>query len=157
LTHSSADRSNELLIIRIKPVDVGPELSLGRSFPSIAFHFHRILPVVLSSSNSDPVVIGRTSRSFPHSKPDVRLSPHPAFQIEPGYSQRADQTRCLCVSGTHQGIRVTRPSTFLPFPCEVCWLWFRGNGGHSVYHTSRCRKALSWRTFTLSGPLQTGL
>jgi hypothetical protein len=28
-----------------------------------------------------PVVIGRTSRSFPHSKPDVRLSPHPAFQV----------------------------------------------------------------------------
>jgi hypothetical protein len=27
------------------------------------------------------VVIGRTSRSFPHSKPDVRLSPHPAFQV----------------------------------------------------------------------------
>jgi hypothetical protein len=95
-------------------------------------------------------VIGRTSRSFPHSKPDVRLSPHPAFQIEPGYSRRADPTS---VSGTHQGSRLTRPSSSA-FPCKVCGLWFRGNGGHSVHHASRCRKALSWRTFTLSVPLQ---
>src|SRR3954469_7263496 len=54
LTHSSPDRSNELLILRIKPVDVGPELSLGRTFRAIGFHCHRILPVVLSSSDSDP-------------------------------------------------------------------------------------------------------
>src|SRR5258708_24126322 len=62
------------------------------------------------------VVMGRTSRSFPHSKPEVRLSPHPASQKPPRYSRRADQTRCLCVSGTHQGIRFTRPSTVLHFP-----------------------------------------
>src|SRR5262245_42911374 len=54
LTHSSPDRSKELLIPRIKLVDVGPELSLGRKFPAIGFHCHRILPVVLSSSASNP-------------------------------------------------------------------------------------------------------
>src|SRR5262249_19520839 len=46
LAYSSPDRSNELLILRIKPVDVGPELSLGRRFPSIASCCHRILPAV---------------------------------------------------------------------------------------------------------------
>src|SRR5436305_2090713 len=55
LTHSSPDRSKELLILRIKPVDVGPELSLRRRLLAIGFHCHRILPVVLSSSDSDPV------------------------------------------------------------------------------------------------------
>src|SRR5262245_40651625 len=54
LTYSGPDRSNELLIFWIKPVDVGPELSLGRRFPSIAFHCHCILKVVLNSSESDP-------------------------------------------------------------------------------------------------------
>src|SRR5258708_23157360 len=52
LTYSSPDRSNERLILRIKPVDEGPELGLRRKFPAIGFHCHRILPVVLSSSVS---------------------------------------------------------------------------------------------------------
>src|SRR5262249_27275857 len=54
LTHSSPDRSKELLILRIKLVDVGPELSLGRKFLCIGVHCHRIVPVVLSSSASNP-------------------------------------------------------------------------------------------------------
>jgi hypothetical protein len=43
------------------------------------------------------------------------------------------------------------------FPCEVCWLLFGGNGGQSLHHTLRYVVAAPWRTFTLSGPLQTGL
>ena len=62
------------------------------------------------------VVIGRTSRSFPHSKPDVRLSPHPAFRSQPRYSRRAGQTRCLYVPGAHQGSQVAWPSTDLLSP-----------------------------------------
>ena len=62
------------------------------------------------------VVIGRASRPFPHSKPDVRLSPHPAFQIKPSYSKRADQTRCLCVPGTHQKARLPGPRPICNFP-----------------------------------------
>src|SRR5207248_5003095 len=54
LPHGRPDRSKELLILRIELVDVGPELSLGRKFPAIGFHCHRILPVVLSSSASNP-------------------------------------------------------------------------------------------------------
>ena len=54
LPYSSPDRSNELLILRIKPVDEGPELGLRRKFAAIGFHCHRILPVSLSSSVLDP-------------------------------------------------------------------------------------------------------
>src|SRR5260370_41545556 len=54
LPYSSPDRSNELLILRIKPVDEGPELGLRRKFPAIGFHCHGILPVALSSSALDP-------------------------------------------------------------------------------------------------------
>src|SRR5262249_8550307 len=54
LTHCSPGRSKELLILRIKFVDVGPELGRRRTFLAIGFHWHRILPVVLSSSASDP-------------------------------------------------------------------------------------------------------
>src|SRR5262245_4850341 len=53
LAHGSPDRSKELLILRIKLVDVGPELDLRRTFLAIGFHCHRIFPVVLSSSASD--------------------------------------------------------------------------------------------------------
>ncbi len=31
---------------------------------------------------TNPVTIGKPLRAFPRSKPDVRLSPHPAFQKE---------------------------------------------------------------------------
>ena len=54
LPYGSPDRSNELLILRIKPVDEGPELGLRRKFPVIGFHCHRILPVALSGSVLDP-------------------------------------------------------------------------------------------------------
>src|SRR5258708_39436995 len=54
LTYSSPDRSNELLILRIKPVYEGLELGLRCQLAAIGFHCHRILPVVLSSSVSDP-------------------------------------------------------------------------------------------------------
>jgi len=54
LTYCSPDRSKELLILRIKLVDAGPELGLRRTFLAIGFHCPRILPVVLSSSASDP-------------------------------------------------------------------------------------------------------
>ena len=54
LTDNSPDRSNELLILRIKPVDEGPELGLRRTLPAIGFHCHRILPIVLTSSASVP-------------------------------------------------------------------------------------------------------
>src|SRR5262245_12099386 len=53
LTHRGPDRAKELLIIRIKLVDVGPELGHRRTFLAIGFHCHRILPVVLSNSASD--------------------------------------------------------------------------------------------------------
>ncbi len=62
------------------------------------------------------VAIGRTSRPFPRSKPDVRLSPHPAFQEQSRYSRRAGQTRCLCVPGTHQEATLHGPPTYLHFP-----------------------------------------
>jgi len=54
--------------------------------------------------------------SIPFPKPDVRLSPHPAFQLRPHYSRSADQTRCLCVSGTHQGVTLRDPRQFCNFP-----------------------------------------
>src|SRR5262245_28957578 len=54
LTHRCPDRSKELLILRIKLVDVGPELGRRRRFLPIGFHCHRILPVVLRSSASNP-------------------------------------------------------------------------------------------------------
>src|SRR5262249_9298033 len=57
-----------------------------------------------------------TASGIQHRVPRRTLSPHPAFQIEPGYSRRADQTSCLFVPGTHQGIRLTRPPTYLLFP-----------------------------------------
>src|SRR5262245_22964740 len=43
LTHSSPDRSKELLILRIKLVDAGPELGLGRTFLAFRFQCHCIL------------------------------------------------------------------------------------------------------------------
>src|SRR5205085_5941479 len=57
LTYSSPDRSNELLILRIKPVDVGLQLILGRRFHFIVFHCHRILLVVFSSSAATITII----------------------------------------------------------------------------------------------------
>jgi hypothetical protein len=60
-----------------------------------------------------PVPIGRASRPFPRSKPDRRLSPHPAFQ----------RRRCT----------VTRPYPFLTEPQwhqghspRLCPLWLQG-------------------------------
>src|SRR5262249_35388926 len=53
LAHRGPDRSKELLILRIKLVDVGPEPGPRRAFLAIGFHCHRTLPVVLSSSASD--------------------------------------------------------------------------------------------------------
>src|SRR5687767_4754545 len=47
LTYYSPDRSKELLILRIQPVDEGPELGLRCKFPAAWFQGHRILPVVL--------------------------------------------------------------------------------------------------------------
>src|SRR5260370_14730015 len=49
LSYSSPDRSNELMILRIKPVDEGPELGLRRKFPSIVVRCHRILFHTLDS------------------------------------------------------------------------------------------------------------
>src|ERR1700691_3057485 len=63
LTHRSPDRSKELLILRIKLVDVGPELGLRRTFLAIGFHCHRILPVVLSGSASKPPNDGISCRA----------------------------------------------------------------------------------------------
>src|SRR6185503_9785675 len=51
LAYRSPDRSKELLILRIDPVDEGPELGLRRKFPATWFHGHRILAVVLRFSN----------------------------------------------------------------------------------------------------------
>ena len=45
----------------------------------------------------------------------MRLSPHPAFRSQPRYSRRADQTRCLWVSGTHQETALRGPRHLL-FP-----------------------------------------
>ena len=82
------------------------------------------------------VPIGRASRPFPRSKPDRRLSPHPAFQSR----------RCT----------LTRPFPFLSEPQwhqgqspRLCPLWLQGQ--------FRLSFSLSWQTFTLSRALHPGI
>ena len=80
-------------------------------------------------------MIGRTSRSFPHSKPDVRLSPHPAFQITTTLL-RGSRPDILVSQGRTRGPHDMAPD-ISAFPCEICWPLFGSNGGHSIHHTVR--------------------
>src|SRR5262249_27572130 len=77
LTHRSPDRSKELLILRIKLIDVVPELGLRRTFLAIGFHCHRILPVVLSSSASKSTywrLVSRKGHFYPASSSRQKLA-----------------------------------------------------------------------------------
>src|SRR4051812_15268079 len=54
LTHSSPDRSKELLILRIKLADVGPELSLWCVFRVNGADCHLTLQVLVRNAARDP-------------------------------------------------------------------------------------------------------
>ena len=40
--------------------------------------------------------MGRASRPFPHSRPDVRPSPHPSFRIKPSYPKKTTGVNSRC-------------------------------------------------------------
>ncbi len=76
-----------------------------------------------------------TSRSFPHSKPDVRLSPHPAFQEQSTLLQKGrPDEMSLCPRDAPRKPRCVALD-MSAFPGEVCWFLFRCNGGRSAPRT----------------------
>ena len=82
------------------------------------------------------LTIGRASQPFPRSKPDVRLSPHPAFQIMTYLLSQSASSRCRVKSPfKSHGACLTFPLMQKPLPVA---------------------SSLSCQTFTLSRPLQSG-
>ena len=97
-------------------------------------------------------MIGRTSRSFPHSKPDVRLSPHPAFQVTTTLL-RGSRPDILVSQGRTRGPHDMAPDKSA-FPVRSVGPCLEATAGIPFTIRSVTSWLLPWRTFALYIPLQ---
>ncbi len=97
-------------------------------------------------------MIGRTSRSFPHSKPDVRLSPHPAFQVTTTLL-RGSRPDMLVSQGRTRGPHDMAPDRSA-FPVRSVGPCLEATAGIPFTIRSVTSSLLPWRTFALYIPLR---